>query len=268
MIRTLLTTALIALTAFSFPVLGENLYKKGTAGHAMADLVREIAGPDAIPFFTIRGNNQHYFFQLDMPRAMNAGLPFSEMDKDLEMPMMSSGENARMGSFQVEDSDKRICFMTLTENLPSGTLFHEAIHCKNSEHWDSMEYKRLVAAAYLHKKTDMNPNKYFFFFEEALTAHLTVAYAANKGMDAANKGMDAALEGVKVIASRKSNEDSSFGMRVARSALELCGRKGACSLDSMEMATYLAGSVAFKDALHADAEELESLLNLAALGYQ
>lgn len=257
--KKLLSFALITMAALSLSANGHSLYKKDTDADKMARVVSLIADDKAIPFFVHRDNLSLYSSQIDPRKLEGFTLPVDKMDESLSMGRMSDSEYARMTLIPVADSDSRVCMITFArDKIDMVTFVHEALHCKTSKHWDDDDYINLAGVAYVETKPDVSPSVYLNYFEEALVAHLTVAYAMNAGLD----GMDE----IRALNKIDKNVSSSIGIRTARNAVQVCGEKGACSLDVMTIANQMMNSPGFIQALKQDAEELSELQNLAALG--
>lgn len=251
--------ALIFMALLPMAANAHNLYKEGTEGDKLSRIVSMISDSDAIPFFVNRKHPSFYSSHIDQDKVKDIDLPLARIQEALELGAMSEHENGRMSLLRLDESDKRVCMISFFKDKVSiDTFIHEALHCKTSKYWNQDQYIDLAARAYAQTKPSVSPQVYMNYFEEALVAHLTVAYAANTNLDGSGR--------ITMLSKLDRNVQSSIGMRMARSAINLCSERGACSLDVMTIARQMVGSPGFKEDLKKDAEDLSAMSNLSALG--
>lgn len=257
--KRLASFAFMLMAMLSISVNAQSLYTQDSDADKISRFVSMIADEEAIPLFLHRLDSNLYNRQMDRNRIKEITLPVDHMRNALDRDLVNAKEAGRMTLIPVDNSDKRFCLMTFSHATVSmKTLLHEALHCKTSKYWKDRRYIDIAGTAFIQTNPSVSPSAYMNYFEEALVAHLTVAYAMNKGLD----GMD----DINVLVTMDKNAKSSIGVRTARYAMDTCGREGSCSLDVLTIANQMMNADGFADALKKDAEELSSVMNLAGLG--
>lgn len=253
-------TALIKLVAFTLlavspSAFAANVYKPGTQGHEMAEFVGRFLETDMTVLFLRADDYLHYVRQVDEAAYAEAGLGSETLSYLANGALrMFSDNNTRMNAYATSSGDipgneekASVCGIVFgsSDKVTMDTIFHEAMHCKTGAYLTNDEYTFQRLKAYYNVKPYVEMSNFVNMFEEAMAAHLQVAYFANEGVS----------EGIEMVrreAGFDQNGVNSLGVRTARSALEMCGTEGACSTDTLTLAASMMSSPALMEDIKQD----------------
>lgn len=251
----MVSVAAVAISLFSPQAFSESLYSDGTVEAKLSELVMRVADEKAVPAFIFQWNDSGLTDRMNKDFMDKVGLNAAHIADALDRGRPDYGYNAYIKTQYGLKDGKRACVIVFPErHVEARTVFHEAVHCRISQYMDDYTpLKRLMTISYLENKTDTTALEYMVRFEEALVAHLTVAFGANTDMD-----QSMTVGAVKEIAGLSSNRGSSYGVRTARHALQLCSKAGSCTTDVMAMAKQMAEAPGFLQMMKDDINELHA----------
>lgn len=247
-----LITALVAALSVQTS-LAANIYAQGSFGQQMAMYVEPLLDRDATLVFSLAEDGAFFNKQVDVD-ALEGTPVTQDLLRYLEGNSRKHlGFNANASKAPVDvlpgNLDESVCVVIFKDvkNVTWSTLLHEAMHCKTAHYYRDRAFLSILAPFYT-KLDRFAPDAFRVMMDEALGAHLQVAYAANHGIE---HGIDK----LETLAAHTQNRRNSIGVRTARHALATCSTKGACSTDTTEMARMLMGSEDFKALLAQDMDD-------------
>lgn len=258
MIRSTMISLLSVCALISFDAHAANIYKPGTTSSKMYEVVAPVLGDSITPIFLLGNDPVRLIKEMDSDAVKNAQVSEKAVRQYVAALKPDSYSHGVVGyilggyKFDGNESSFKTCaivFANANFIKTTETLFHEAIHCKNSSDLQKDKTAFLRSVSHYNVTLGLTKRQYQSSYHEALSAFLQVSYHANEGRSDG-------LQMVKRYAAESENKAVSIGYRTARAALKTCGASGACPTDTSGMVKMLSERDDLISLIHADMVEL------------
>jgi hypothetical protein len=258
--KTNLVQALLAIGLLSsvMTAKGGNIYKPGTQADAMFKTVQDVLPPEVTIVYILDGDRSRFLKQIDVDAFIKAGLTTKTIDVMLghispKLTAQAGVHAYTMTHRDIPGNEVRRKFLAIVATneywlKDKGTMFHESLHVKNSYVNGTEDYKKAAFPAW-KLAVKLNAVQFSSLLDEAVVAGQQVAYTYNEGRPAG-------LEMIQKYAGNDHNGNVSIGYRTARNMLKKCGRKGACSTDTVAMIDTIVGDPIVLNDLIKDMNEI------------
>ena len=237
-----------------------NIYKEGTEGYRMAEMAERFVGDSVTTIFLVSDDVEDTVNQISRPLLDQSGIGLEtigylirDAEGAFENLPRSVTAYALAGSNVPANAERtQVCgvIFRTAEEATDETLFHELMHCKSGEFLPTKEYLEPRYPVYMQVKDQVSKPVFVSMFEEAIAAHLQVAYKVNEGVDLGYR----MVVGESML---QQNTENSIGIRNAQHALDFCGQQGRCSTDPVVLAKQLVRDEAYVDQMVQDMLELK-----------